>query len=680
MKKKWLLGILSGLCVATCALGLAACNGSGDPSGDTEMEQIYTQYVSYTQAQGGEPLSYEEWLDFIKGEKGDDGKSAYQIWLEAGHIGNESDFLNWLKGEDGQDGTNGQNGKSAYEIWLDAGHQGDEEDFLNWLKGETVCEHGWSDWWQLVPGGCNTKGYRVRECSLCGEDEAEIQPPAHTYGTERSSDDTHHWKQCTVSGCDSIDEKEEHDFVDEACTVCGASLDKVIHVAYQLGGYGSGFMEQWKAEFEAMYPEYEVYLEGTSSMTWDFETRLATGRDVPDVFLVLETGWQKQAAIGKLEPLDDVYGAEADDSGMTIEEFLNDGIVDYGKVNSNYYAIPWSDSAAGIVYNKTMFETYGWEIPETVDELVELCNTINAAKVPTGNTKQPYVKPFTFWDAYSGYVADTWWAQYEGATNYSKFFDYESPTTFLQQGRVEALKAFEELFFAPTADEYHSFGKKNMTLGVSTHTGAQQDFGNKYAAMIIEGDWLENEASSYLDGSFEYAMMPTPFLSNAIKDETTGDYKQILASQAGSFMCIPSASNTKDGAKEFLKYINSRQGCESYTRSTNGAVRPFEYKASEVEDVEASDFRKSCWNVYENSELVYSCSSAPMAWSGRIGKWAGVGTAVYSGILYGEYAYDADCQPIVDADGNPIPQAITACQKCYDYVVKNWDEIAEWTS
>ena len=129
-----------------------------------------------------------------------------------------------------------------------------------------------------------------------------------------------------------------------------------------------------------------------------------------------------------------------------------------------------------------------------------------------------------------------------------------------------------------------------------------------------------------------------------------------------------------------MKYINSRQGCESYTRSTNGAMRPFEYKASEVEDVEASDFRKSCWSVYETSELVYSCSSAPMAWSGRIGKWAGVGTAVYSGILYGVYAYDADCEPIVDASGNPIPQAITACQKCYDYVVKNWDEIAEWTS
>ena len=36
----------------------------------------------------------------------------------------------------GEDGANGSNGKSAYEMWIDAGNTGTEEDFLNSLKGE----------------------------------------------------------------------------------------------------------------------------------------------------------------------------------------------------------------------------------------------------------------------------------------------------------------------------------------------------------------------------------------------------------------------------------------------------------------------------------------------------------------------------------------------------------------
>ena len=94
----------------------------------------------------------------ISGSVGKDGLSAYEIWLNDGHSGSESDFLNWLKGKDGNDGytpvkgvdyfdgvdgkdgepgRDGVDGKSAYEIWLDAGHSGSEDDFLQWLKGDS---------------------------------------------------------------------------------------------------------------------------------------------------------------------------------------------------------------------------------------------------------------------------------------------------------------------------------------------------------------------------------------------------------------------------------------------------------------------------------------------------------------------------------------------------------------
>ena len=131
-------------------------------------------------------------LDGVKGERGADGKSAYQVWLDQGNTGTEQEFLNSLQGEQGPqgirgpagpagpegpagptgpkgaDGTvefdeltpeqieelrgpqgeqgptgpagptgaTGADGKSAYQVWLDQGNTGTEQDFLNSLEGE----------------------------------------------------------------------------------------------------------------------------------------------------------------------------------------------------------------------------------------------------------------------------------------------------------------------------------------------------------------------------------------------------------------------------------------------------------------------------------------------------------------------------------------------------------------
>lgn len=46
----------------------------------------------------------------VDGEDGSDGKSAYEIAVEHGYVGTESEWLASLKGKDGTDGTNGKDG------------------------------------------------------------------------------------------------------------------------------------------------------------------------------------------------------------------------------------------------------------------------------------------------------------------------------------------------------------------------------------------------------------------------------------------------------------------------------------------------------------------------------------------------------------------------------------------
>lgn len=100
------------------------------------------------------PDLYTQLLQKIsEAEKGKDGKSAYQIAIENGFVGTETEWLESLKGidgkdgingkdgadgqngADGQDGVNGSDGRSDYEIAVENGFVGTESEWLVSLKG-----------------------------------------------------------------------------------------------------------------------------------------------------------------------------------------------------------------------------------------------------------------------------------------------------------------------------------------------------------------------------------------------------------------------------------------------------------------------------------------------------------------------------------------------------------------
>ena len=79
-----------------------------------------------------------------RGQNGVDGKSAYQLAVDHGFVGDEAAWLQSLKGANGASGTkgeqgergqNGINGKSAYQLAVDHGFVGDEAAWLQSLKG-----------------------------------------------------------------------------------------------------------------------------------------------------------------------------------------------------------------------------------------------------------------------------------------------------------------------------------------------------------------------------------------------------------------------------------------------------------------------------------------------------------------------------------------------------------------
>ncbi|WP_118867550.1 YadA-like family protein [Haemophilus haemolyticus] len=91
-------------------------------------------YEIWKAQDGNGNKSEADFTNAIKGEKGDAGKSAYEIWKAQDGNGNksEADFTNAIKGE------KGDAGKSAYEIWKaqDGNGNKSEADFTNAIKGE----------------------------------------------------------------------------------------------------------------------------------------------------------------------------------------------------------------------------------------------------------------------------------------------------------------------------------------------------------------------------------------------------------------------------------------------------------------------------------------------------------------------------------------------------------------
>lgn len=87
------------------------------------------------------PDLYQQLLQKIS-EKGKDGKSAYEIAVEHGFVGTETEWLESLKGVDGKNGTDGLpgrdgiDGKSAYIIAVEHGFTGTETEWLQSLKGK----------------------------------------------------------------------------------------------------------------------------------------------------------------------------------------------------------------------------------------------------------------------------------------------------------------------------------------------------------------------------------------------------------------------------------------------------------------------------------------------------------------------------------------------------------------
>ena len=408
-------------------------------------------------------------------------------------------------------------------------------------------------------------------------------------------------------------------------TVDPTTGKRILKFEYLKAGIGNTPYEKIAEAFMEEHPDVLVKLVPNVNIISTTSAKLESNNNLADVYSYRSIEAIKRWGVkGWIEPIDDVFSAELS-TGKTVEEAMTEPAVKNGKYMDHYYAIPEYTQVPGFVYNKTLFDKYGWEVPETSYELEQLCKQILA---DTDGKVSPIVYCGAAADGYLYTPVNGVAYQYEGIANLDSFFSYSSAEVYSpenSQGKAYGLEFLKKFFF-------DNVGTYTMEGSVGLdHITAQTLVIRGDAAMIPCGSWFETEMSKVLEKNpeMEMAMMPIPQISddknNVLHAEgyTTVDDKRVLESAFGSNYFIPANAANKEDAKEFLKFLSEPKANLIYTQYSNN-IRPFDYEldsgAEEYKDMSA--FGKSILDIANTHYLYQDNTTAEIAVAGLTGWWS----------------------------------------------------------
>ena len=135
----------------------------------------------------------------------------------------------------------------------------------------------------------------------------------------------------------------------------------------------AAYFDKVEEEFNASHDDIHLTISSPNDASTIMRTRFVR-EDYPDIIGIggdINYSYYVDADI--LADVSDYPGlADIKESYVDILEALEITPTD------GTYGVPYVANAAGILYNKDMFEEHGWEIPETWSELIDLCEEIRS--------------------------------------------------------------------------------------------------------------------------------------------------------------------------------------------------------------------------------------------------------------------------------------------------------------
>ncbi|MCL2752355.1 MAG: extracellular solute-binding protein [Firmicutes bacterium] len=375
-----------------------------------------------------------------------------------------------------------------------------------------------------------------------------------------------------------------------------------LYVGVYKAGFGTDWLEGIGGAYEAYNTDVKVSYIGDPGMQGTLMSAVATPNP-RDIYSCTDSAdLYNLATTDKLENLDDLYDTIV--YGTTKFKDLVDPALDSMlKFNGSYYAVPWYGSVNGIIYNTKMFDQYGWEVPETMDDYYALCDTI----------KTQGIAPLTYLgsmcDGYMYNVFGGFFAQGTGPQALKTFFEYADPSVFDTTARSDAYEAISRMLSNQQWLLAGSNSFDNLT--------AQREFIKGNAAMLVCGSWLKTEMKEYLKDypSFECAFMPLPWI-NPAKENAEGSQNGNLSDM--TMLVIPKAAKNKEIAKDFLNFMSTKEMRRMYLDKTmGGSMRALKYDDVDLSGLDV--WAQSVVDIYNSSTNLYpNASNHPLARTGLL--------------------------------------------------------------
>ena len=396
---------------------------------------------------------------------------------------------------------------------------------------------------------------------------------------------------------------------------CGGTTKKGVEGTLAITVYSAGYGTEWIDEavrlFKEDNPGVEVDLETSPLAFSSVQTMLENGNCTDDIILVGAANYRSFISRGYLEDLSGMYETVIPGTEKKVKDVVaKDAIDKYTTEDGKIYGIPWQENfASGLVYNKSMFERYGWDedLPETMDEFWDFCDRI--VKDTEGA-----ITPLTYGGADgNGYLYTNfpqWLMEYYGYDGFMEFLQLESPAVYEEhaEGRTKIYETIARLTKGKTDSG------NNITLPGSegaTAITAQTNFVNGQVAMIVNGQWFMTEMAEYLElRNFEVGFLPMPHI-NADKKSGDGqtDTSDVRFTSDNGVMAIPSTAVNKDLAEKFLVHMLTSESYSSFVKATHGLLRPL--RGIEVDTTGFDDFTLSAYEYFNangNAKVNYSYS------------------------------------------------------------------------
>lgn len=375
-----------------------------------------------------------------------------------------------------------------------------------------------------------------------------------------------------------------------------------------------------------------------------------------------------------------VTGYKESDGKKTIEDLLDPSFVsNFTYSDGKQYSMPWTSGVVGLLYNKTKWDATNTNLknagkaeltlPKTTDEMFALFDRIKTDEVKSASGNA-YAFSYSGQNSYMHFMFNSLWPQYEGQQASENFFEGKNEEgtytadIYNTKGREYAYDIVRNMIMK--SNGYVNDGDSSQTYDLE-----QLSFLRGNAFFSCNGDWMEREASAkFKPGDADVELLRTPVMSEIVNnDKIKADFtgsdaeKDAKLSAIVSFIdtnyidgdkepseadaatlgvslttlefvhharlarhtlpdfvaVVPEYSAELEEAKDFLKFMYSKEGQEIVMKETYGCGAPLTIDYSQMDFYQNGTFyTRSRLDVIKESIGYGNAMNYPMEYLGRI--------------------------------------------------------------